>query len=104
MRKLLNGLSAVALVMVSGIALAQGEDGASYANGLIAIGAGLAIAIGAFGAAAAQGKTASATLEGITRNPASKGEVFVPFLLGLAFMEFQAILAFIIAIQLVGKV
>ncbi len=71
--------------------------------GLIAIGAGIAIGLGAFGAAGGQGRAAAAAFEGISRNPASKDDVFTPFLLGLAFMEFQAILAFIIAIMLVGK-
>ena len=102
MRKILNVLSLVAFTAVSGVAMAQSGDTSSSA-GLIAIAAGIAIAIGAFGAASAQGKTAGAALEGITRNPSSKGEVFVPFLLALAFMEFQAILSFLIAIILTGK-
>ena len=71
--------------------------------GLIAIAAGLAIGLGAFGAAGAQGRAAAAAFEGISRNPASKDDVFTPFLLGLAFMEFQAILSFIIAFLLLGK-
>jgi F-type H+-transporting ATPase subunit c len=71
--------------------------------GLIAIGAGIAIGLGAFGAAGAQGRAAAAAFEGISRNPSSKDDVFMPFILGLAFMEFQAILAFIIAFMLVGK-
>ena len=45
-------------------------------NGLIALAAGLAIGIGAAGAASAQGKAAAATFEGVTRNPSSKEEVF----------------------------
>lgn len=73
-------------------------------NGLIALAAGLAIGLGAFGAATAQSKAAAATFEGVTRNPASKDEVFTPFILGLAFMEFQAILAFIVAFLLIGKI
>jgi F-type H+-transporting ATPase subunit c len=72
-------------------------------TGLIAIAAGLAIGLGAVGAASAQSKAAVATFEGITRNPASKEEVFTPFILGLAFMEFQAILAFLVAFLLIGK-
>ena len=72
-------------------------------NGLIAIAAGLAIGLGAVGAATAQSKAAAATFEGVTRNPGSKDEVFTPFILGLAFMEFQAILSFIVAFLLIGK-
>ena len=50
-------------------------------NGLIAIAAGIAIGLGAFGAATAQSKAAAAAFEGVTRNPASKDEVFTPFIL-----------------------
>ncbi|MCY4443741.1 MAG: ATP synthase F0 subunit C [Proteobacteria bacterium] len=69
-------------------------------QGLVALAAGLAIGLGAFGAATAQAKAAAATFEGVTRNPSSKDAVFVPFILALAFMEFQAILAFIVAFLL----
>ena len=70
-------------------------------SGLIALAAGLAIGLGAFGAAGAQSKAASATFEGVTRNPASKEAVFVPFILAMVFMEFQAILSFLVAFLLI---
>lgn len=75
----------------------------SMSQGVIALGAGLAIAIGAFGAATAQSKAAAAAFEGVTRNPASKDAIFTPFILALAFMEFQAILSFIVAFLLISN-
>lgn len=72
-------------------------------TGLIAIAAGIAIGLGAFGAATSQARAAAAAFEGVTRNPASKDVVFTPFILGLAFMEFQAILSFIVAFLLINK-
>ena len=74
------------------------------AQGLIALAAGLAIGLGAFGAATAQSKAAAAAFEGVTRNPSSKDAVFTPFILALAFMEFQAILSFIVAFLLIGNI
>ena len=84
------------------VLFAAGGDVASSSVGLARISAGIAIGLGAFGAAAAQGRAASAALEGIARNPSSKSEVFVPMILSLAFMEFQALLAFAIAGKLAG--
>ncbi|MBP9708389.1 MAG: ATP synthase F0 subunit C [Oligoflexales bacterium] len=86
--------------------LALAEDGAVVSSqaGLIAIASGLAVGLATFGAASSQGKAAAAALEGIARNPNSKNDVFTPFILGLAFMEFQAILGFLIAFLLFGKV
>jgi F-type H+-transporting ATPase subunit c len=86
-------LSSMAFAEESATAAANGNN-----NGMVAIGAGLAIGLGAFGAATAQGRTASAALEGLARNPAAKDVLFQPFILGLVFMELQALLAFVIAI------
>ena len=83
--------------MFSGLALAQGDAGAASAS-LVPIGAGLAIGLAAFGAATAQGRTAESVLGGIARNPSAKDAMFQPFILSLVFMEFQALLGFVIAI------
>ena len=45
---------------------------------------------------------ASSALEGISRNPTAKGDVFAPLLLSLVFMEFQALLCFAIAFMVKG--
>ncbi len=98
MKKLLVR-AAVALggLLFSGLALAQGDTGAASA-GLVPVGAGIAIGLAAFGAATAQGRTAAAVLGGIARNPSAKDAMFQPFILSLVFMEFQALLGFVIAI------
>ena len=92
-------------VVTSGLftsSLAFCADGDTSALGLAKMGAGLAIGLGAAGAATGQGKAASSALEGIARNPTSRGEVFVPMIIALAFMEFQAFLSFAIAVMLVN--
>lgn len=87
-------------MLVSSMAFAQGGDASSA--GLTAIGSGLAIGAAALGATLGQGKTAGAAMEGIARNPNAKDALFTPFIIGLAFMETQALLGFVIAFLLIG--
>ncbi|MCT4642468.1 MAG: ATP synthase F0 subunit C [Bacteriovoracaceae bacterium] len=74
------------------------------AQSMLALGSAIAIAIAVLGGTTAQGKTASAALEGIARNPAAKGDIFVPMILGLALIESLVILAFVISFGLSGKI
>lgn len=91
----------VAAMLVSGAAFAEGAEAtgvmAGQGAGLVAIGSALAMGLAAIGATGGQGKAAGAALEGIARNPGSKDAVFVPLLLSLAFIEFPALLGFLIA-------
>lgn len=93
-------MAALATLPVSSVALAS--EGDVSAVGMAKIGAAIAIGLGAAGAATAQGKAASSALEGIARNPTSKGDVFLPLILSLVFMELQALLCFVIALNLAG--
>jgi len=61
------------------------------------LGAALAIGLAAFGGAIGQGRTATAALEGIARNPAAQGKIFVPMIIGLALIESLVLYAFVIA-------
>ena len=88
----LGGLFAASSAFAEGV-----EAAASTNNGLVAIGSCFAIGVAAFGAATAQGRAVSAALAGIARNPNSRDQVFMPMILGLVFMEFQALMGFIVA-------
>ena len=88
--------AAIGMMMVSGVAFAEGH--AVSGAGMIALGSGLAIGLAALGGTLGQGKAAGSALEGIARNPGSKDQVFTPMILALALIEFQAIMGFIIAI------
>ena len=95
------------LCSISGITLlasvpALAEDGAR-GGGLFAIGAGLAIGIAALGGGMGQGKAAASALDGIARNPAASGKIFVPMIISLALIESLVIYALIIAFNLSGK-
>ena len=76
---------------ISNVAFA--DDGGA----MIALGAGLAIGVAAFGVAFGQGRAVSAALDGIGRNPNAAPKIQTPMILGLAFMEFLCIMAFIVA-------
>ncbi len=99
--KLSKFVSVFAGLSLSGVALAEGAEAAASSSvsgaGLVAIGSALAMGLAAIGATGGQGKAAGAALEGIARNPGSKDAVFVPLLLSLAFIEFPALLGFLIA-------
>jgi len=76
-----------------GVAAAAATATDPYAS----LSAALAIGIAAFGGAIGQGRTATAALEGIARNPAASGKVFVPMIIGLALIESLVLYAFVIA-------
>lgn len=97
--KILMGLLVfLGSVLISGIAIAADlESGSNLSSSLIPIGSGIAVGLATFGATYALGKASSAALEGITRNPTSSSNVFMPLILSLALIEFQGILGFIIA-------
>jgi F-type H+-transporting ATPase subunit c len=99
-----NTLIALGSTLIASVAFAQ--DAAHTAGGdrgLIALGAGLAIGVAAFGGALGQGKTAAAALEGIARNPGAQGKIFTPMIIGLALIESLVIYAMVIAFMLNGK-
>ncbi len=77
---------------------AMANDGAAAGGDQYrSLGAALAIGLAAFGGSLGQGKTAAAALEGIARNPAAQGKIFVPMIIGLALIESLVLYAFVIA-------
>ncbi|MGI6605472.1 MAG: ATP synthase F0 subunit C [Peptococcia bacterium] len=75
-----------------------------YTQGLIALGAGLAVAIATLGPALAQGNAASKAMEAIARQPEAAGEIRTTLLISLAFMEALTIYGLLIAFLLQGKI
>ncbi len=82
------------VLLVSSLAFAQEAGGAAAAgaghsvgNGIYAVAIAVGIGIAAFGGTLGQSRTAAAALEGIARNPNASDKVFVPMILGLAFIE-----------------
>ena len=89
-------------LMVPGLAMAS--EIPEKAVTALALGAALSIGLAAFGGALAQGKASAAAVEGIARNPGSKGNVQTPMIIGLALIESLVIYALLIAFMLQGKI
>lgn len=87
----------VVTTLASVAAFAQDAGGAHSSAGLVALGSGLAIGLAVIGGTMAQGKAASAALEGMARNPAASDKLFTPLILSLALIESLVILAFLVA-------
>ena len=93
---------AAALVLSASPALAEGAQ-ASGGVSLNGLAAGIAMAGAAIGGTFSQGKTASSVLDAIGRNPAASGKLFVPFILGMVFIESLVLFSWLIASGLAGK-
>lgn len=102
MKKIASSVLLASVLLASTPAFAQDTAGATnWAAAFKFLAAGLAIGLAVLGGAGGQGKAAATAYEGIGRNPQSADKMFTPLLLGLALIEFQTIMAFIIAILLV---
>lgn len=98
-------LAAVSL-LVPGAVFAQ--EGAAEITGpgsspvgMIAIGLGIALAV--IAAATAQGRIASAYMEGASRNPGADKVMRTPLILSLIFVETLVLFTVLIVIMLIGK-
>ncbi len=104
MKKILFFVFAV-VVQLSLATFAMADDGSnSGAISGLAIGAGLAIGLAAFGGGLGQGRAASSALEGIARNPGAAAKIQTPMIIGLALIESLVIYALVIAFLLQGKI
>jgi F-type H+-transporting ATPase subunit c len=81
-----------------------GGAGGEWRGGLIAIGANIGVGIAAFGSGLGQGRMAASAMESIGRNPNSAGQIFVPMIIGLAFIEALTLYALVIAFFLQAKI
>lgn len=57
----------------------------------------LALALTVFAAASAQSKVLTAALESMGRNPGASGQMFLPWLLGIVFIEALFVLTLLVA-------
>jgi F-type H+-transporting ATPase subunit c len=103
-------IGAMAIIFLASPMLAMAQEGAAAGGGsalragLIAIAANIGIGIAAFGSAIGQGRMAASAMESIGRNPNSAGQLFVPMIIGLAFIEALTLYALVIAFFLQAKI
>lgn len=72
-------------------------------SAIIAIAAAVAITGSAIGAALAQGKTSTAAMEAIARQPEAAGNIRSTLIIALALMEALTIYGLLIAFMLIAK-
>lgn len=98
-------LTFITVCLFGGIAVAaDGAPDNQFTQGAyIALGATLGLGLAATGGALAQGRTAAAALEGISRNPGAADKLFTPMILALALIESLVIYALVIAFVYSGS-
>jgi len=94
----------VATLGSSSMALAEEAAGGGYSRGIVALAAGLAISIAAFGCALGQGRAVASAMESIGRNPNSADRIQTPMIIGLALIEALCIYALVIAFTIAGNI
>jgi len=96
----------LAVTAIAPAALAQeaGAKSTSGHAGTLAIAAGFAMALAAFGGALGQSRIGAAACEGMARNPGASGAIRASMLLGLVFVETLSLLTFVIAIIVYLKI
>lgn len=73
-------------------------------SGIIAIAAALTIAISTIFPALGQGKTATAAMEAIARQPSAAGDIRSALIIAMALMEALTIYGLLIAFMLTSKI
>ncbi len=95
--------TAFGLCMIAGVAAVFAEEAAAATTGSanatilqwLALGAPLGLGLAAMGCGLGQGRMAAQAMAGIARNPGAAKDMFVPMILGLAFIEALGIYALI---------
>jgi F-type H+-transporting ATPase subunit c len=100
-KKLTRFGMAFGMFILAGITMAFAQDHAAAAAGSsevakwLALSSGIGLGIAALGCGMGQGKMVASAMEGIARNPQAAKDMFVPMILGLAFIEALTIYALI---------
>ena len=81
----------------------EAHGAATSAAPWIALAVGFGMALAVMAATTAQGRIASAFLDGASRNPAATDGMKTPLILGLAFIESLVLFTVLIAFMLIGK-
>jgi F-type H+-transporting ATPase subunit c len=105
-RKLWTWMSAALVLMLASPMLALAQEGAAPSGGhggLVGLGIGLGLGAAALGCGLGQGKLAASAMESIGRNPNSTNQLFVPMIIGLAFIESLTLYSLVMSFFLLGK-
>jgi F-type H+-transporting ATPase subunit c len=108
MKKVLVVIMFLGVLMSLSIGIAMAAEGAtagldSNVKQMVALAAGIGIAIAAFGGAIGQGLGIASALNGIARNPGASGKVVTPMIIGLAMIESLVIYSLVVSLLLIFK-
>ncbi|MEZ0310749.1 MAG: ATP synthase F0 subunit C [Myxococcota bacterium] len=105
MNKIFSALAAFAAVMMVSVSAFAQTGAQAYGDnvGFMALAVAFGIGAAALGGALGQGRASSAALEGISRNPNASDKVFVPMILGLAFIESLVLFTWVLMLLLLQK-
>jgi F-type H+-transporting ATPase subunit c len=96
-------LLGLVVLMLTAPAFAQGQEGGaakSEKSQWLLISAGFGMAIAAAGCGYAQSRALTGACEGVSRNPGTTDTIRIFTFLGLAFIEFLALLTFVVILLL----
>ena len=96
-------VSRLGLLLVAVAPVCAFADDGSGANWASYLSVGLGIALAVVGASTAQGRIASAFMEGVARNPGAQKAMFVPLILTMALVETLVLFTFLVVNTLAGK-
>ena len=97
--KILFRLGLIGAVTTLASVPALAEEAASGKGGLGSIAAAIAIGVAALGGGIGQGMAVASALDGIGRNPAAQNKIFIPMIVGLAFIESLVLYGLLIALK-----
>lgn len=108
MKKVLVVIMFLGVLMSLSFGVAMAAEGAaagldSNVKSMVALAAGLGIAIAAFGGALGQGFGVASALNGIARNPGASGKIVTPMIIGLAMIESLVIYSLVVSLLLIFK-
>lgn len=103
-KTIITAFTGLATLIVAAPAFADGGASANEYIGWVAMASAICMALGTFGGAFGQARTASAALEGIARNPQAAPKVQTPMIIALAMTESLVLFSFVIAFFLQGMV
>jgi F-type H+-transporting ATPase subunit c len=92
-------LVGIVLMVIAAPVFAQGEAGAAgggHSNQWLLISSGFSMALAAAGCGYAQSRALTAACEGVSRNPGATDTIRIFTFVGLAFIEFLALLTFVV--------
>ncbi len=98
-------LTGAAFLLIAAPVFAQGEAGPTgeSSNHWLLITSGFSMALAAAGCGYAQSKALTAACEGVSRNPGATDTIRIFIFLGLAFIEFLALLTFVVVMLLLFR-